>query len=230
MLPPVLALSTSPLLQDVALESLLSFFKELVMSNTAVFSELLSSLESRITPDASMTKQSLYNLSKCIAVISASTNASDREQVVRHLISTLENNGPNTNDVMRVQLALLTLGELGQRIDLSQMSDIAGKLTAICLQFFESSSEDVKHAASYALGRSAVGGMSTFLPPILTALESAVKKKRYLLLTALKELIVCHQLNRVDMSSSIPQVFPHLLKHTSDKEEGVRTRGRRCMP
>ena len=208
MLPPVLALSTSPLLQDVALESLLSFFKELVMSNTAVFSELLSSLESRITPDASMTKQSLYNLSKCIAVISASTNASDREQVVRHLISTLENNGPNTNDVMRVQLALLTLGELGQRIDLSQMSDIAGKLTAICLQFFESSSEDVKHAASYALGRSAVGGMSTFLPPILTALESAVKKKRYLLLTALKELIVCHQLNRVDMSSSIPQVFP----------------------
>ena len=227
VLPPSLSLSTSTLLQDVALESLLSFFKHLIVSNTVDFSDLLSSLQSRCVN--TMAKQSLFNLSKCIAVVSASTNEEGQENVAKHLISTLEQNGPNTNDVLGIQLALLTLGELGQRVDLSRMQGVSENLTSICLKFFESSSEDVKQAASYALGRSAVGGLSIFLPPILSTLESEENKTRYLLLSALKELIVCHQSNGLNMSSSIPQILPHLLRHTTDKEEGVRSMVAECL-
>ena len=227
VLPPALTLSTSSLLQDVALESLLSFFKELVAGDPSIFSELFSSLESRCV--APMAKQSLYNLSKCVAVVSASSNKENQEKVVQKLISTLENFGPNTNDVLPAQLALLTLGELGQRINLSNVNNASQSLATICLQFFEASSEDVKHAASYALGRSAVGNVNAFLPSILSALESAVNKTRYLLLSALKELIICHQLTGADMSSSTPQILPYLLKHTTDKEEGVRSMVAECL-
>ena len=229
VLPPALKLSSSSVLQDIALNTLLSFFKQLLMSNTVVFSDLLSSLESRVDSGEQLAKQSLGNLAQCIAVICASADAIDRDKVVRRLISTLESNGVNSTNVVLTQLALLTSGELGQRVNLSQLPDISEKLRKICLECFESSSEEIKQAAAFAMGRSAVGSMDDFLPPILSSLESAVKQKRYLLLTVMKELIVCHQINAIDMTSSIPKILPQLVEHTTDKEDGIRAMVSECL-
>jgi cullin-associated NEDD8-dissociated protein 1 len=72
--------------------------------------------------------------------------------------------------------------------------------------------------------------MSVFLPAILTALEQNSEKKQYLLLSALRELIHCHQRgDGGDISSSVPEILPHLIKHASDKEEGVRTMSAECL-
>lgn len=230
ILPPALELSTSSLLQNVALESLLSFFDDIVTSKTMEFKDILSSLESRLVPN--MSKQSLLNLAKCLAVVSASATAEDRQSLASNLIKTLENDSKNNNNnLASAQLALFTAGELGQRVNLSEISgDVSDKLISISLDLFQSSpSEEVKHAASFALGRSAVGGIDKFLPAILDSLVMADKKTQYLSLSSLKEMIVCHQREAISMTQIVPKIYPHLCNHTADKEEGVRMMVAECL-
>ena len=232
VLPAALNLSTSPLLQDQALDSLLSLFKELVDSNAVDFNELRTSLEGRLSDqdgkDGPHGKQTIGNLGKSIATITAATSASDRDVVVKDILSTLESK--KKTETQQVQLALLTSGDLGRLVDLSKMEGVAPRLQTIYLSSFDSSSEDVKHAAAYALGRASVGAMGTFLPAILEALEQNNEKKQYLLLSALRELIHCHKLGGSgDIGPSVPLILPHLFTHSTDKEEGVRTMAAECL-
>jgi len=260
ILPPALVLSTSPLLQDLALDSLLSLLEQLVLSEAVDFDELLSSLQGRLADDfggaggsimrdvstgsATSTggsgggsKQATSNLAKCIAVITAATTPANRDRVVANLIASLQSAGGGTDgsaNVQEVQLALLASGDLGRKVNLSAMEGgVAQNLLNIYLSFFDSTSEDAKHAAAYALGRASVGAMDVFLPAILDALEQNSQKKQYLLLSALRELIHCYQTGGGagggDISSSVPLILPHLVNHCSDKEEGVRTMVAECM-
>jgi len=231
VLPAALNLSTSPLLQDQALDSLLRLFKEIVVTDAVDFAELRTSLESRLSSEDEKTgphgKQSIGNLGKSIAVITASTSSSNRDAVVKDILATLESKGKKTQEV---QLALLISGDLGRLVNLSDMEGVASRLQTIYLASFDSPSEEVKHAAAYALGRSAVGSMQTFLPAILDALEQNNEKKQYLLLSALRELIHCHRLDGSgDIGPSVPLILPHLFTHSTDKEEGVRTMAAECL-
>jgi len=232
VLPSALNLSTSPLLQDQALESLLCLFKELVGSNAVDFNELHSSLEGRLSEqdgkDGPHGKQTIGNLGKSIATITAATSAANCDAVVKDILVTLESK--KEVETKQLQLALLTSGDLGRLVDLSEMEGVAPRLQTIYLSSFDSPSEDVKHAAAYALGRASVGAMDTFLPAILEALEQNSEKKQYLLLSALRELIHCHRLDRSgDIGPSVPLILPHLFTHSTDKEEGVRTMAAECL-
>jgi len=259
VLPPALVLSTSPLLQDLALESLLSLLEQLVVSDAVDFHELLTSLQGRLTNDiggnstsgmgvgtstssssGGGSKQAVSNLARCIAVITAATTPSNRDKVVENLISSLQSaiaaggDGGVGVSAQEVQLALLASGDLGRKVNLAAMAGgVAPNLLHIYLSFFDASSEDAKHAAAYALGRASVGAMDVFLPAILNALEQNSQKKQYLLLSALRELIHCYQTgggaDGGDISSSVPLILPHLVSHCSDKEEGVRTMVAECM-
>jgi len=235
-LPPALVLSTSPLLQDLALDSLLSLLRELVASNAVSFSELHSKLKHHFpsqseTGDMAISKPAVSNLAKCIAVITCATTEENRNEVVNDLIISLKSNAVNSNKAeLNLQLSLLTSGEIGQRVDLSSVSTSVGTdLQTIYLSSFDSSNEEIKAAAAYALGHAAVGSMSNFLPAILSALENSTQKKQYLLLSAMKEVIKCHESSGKDLSESIPMVLPHLVGHLSAKEEGVRTMVAECM-
>lgn len=80
-------------------------------------------------------------------------------------------------------LALLCLGEIGRRKDLSSHAHIEN----IVIESFQSPFEEIKSAASYALGNIAVGNLSKYLPFILDQIDNQ-QKKQYLLLHSLKEV------------------------------------------
>lgn len=82
-------------------------------------------------------------------------------------------------------LALLCLGEIGRRKDLSSHAHIEN----IVIESFQSPFEEIKSAASYALGNIAVGNLFKYLPFILDQIDNQ-QKKQYLLLHSLKE--VCY--------------------------------------
>mmetsp|Transcript_30518 Transcript_30518/g.46814 ORF Transcript_30518/g.46814 Transcript_30518/m.46814 type:complete len:1387 (+) Transcript_30518:134-4294(+) len=226
VLPPALAISTSPLLQDLALESLLALLEQLVISDAVEFSDLLTMLRGRLDSKETISKHSLGNLAKCIGTITAVTNSSDREEVVDDILSSLE----TASDPRNVQLSLLVSGDLGRVVDLSSMPGVADRLLSIYINSFDSGSEEAKHAAAYALGHASYGAKSVFLSALLDALEKSSQKKQYLLLSALRDFIQCHQKSgSEDISSTLPVIVPHLVTHSGDTEEGVRTMVAECM-
>lgn len=64
-------------------------------------------------------------------------------------------------------LALLCVGEVGRRADLSTVSGVDAAINAALL----SESEDVKSAASLALGGVACGNLGKYLPTLLKSIQ-----------------------------------------------------------
>eukprot|EP00536_Pseudo-nitzschia_multiseries_P005324 jgi/Psemu1/254397/estExt_Genewise1Plus.C_990038 len=230
LLPNVLALSSSSFLQDLALESLLGFFEQIVISNAVEFTELLGMLRERLG-QASESKHAVYNLAECIAVISKATSPENLKGVVTDSLKTLED---KNLEPKKIQLALLVLGDIGRLVDLGSVSaDVPEKLKTVYMGYFESESEDLKNASSYALGQAAVGTQSVFLPAIVDSLEESNNsdKKQYLLLSALRSFIKSsyQQSGGEGIASNLPMIMPHLTTHASDDKEGVRSMVAECL-
>lgn len=232
VLPQSLALSTSPLLQDLALESLLALLEQVVISEAVDFEELMGMLRSRLN-EASASKHAIYNLGRCIAIITASTTEDHRQNVISETVALLEGSKTPSDGVAlkKVQLAILVSGDLGRAMDLSTIPGVAGQLPTIYMGYFDSTSEDLKHSAAYALGRATVQAQPTFLPAIVEALEENGEKKQYLLLSALREFIQCSdpQKGGAGINASLQVILPHLEKHCADAEEGIRTMVAECF-
>ncbi|CAB9496167.1 Cullin-associated NEDD8-dissociated protein [Seminavis robusta] len=233
VLPNSLVLSTSPLLQDLALDSLLALLEQIVLSNAVEFSDLLVMLRERLKEEK-IGKHAIYNLAKCIAIITATTTPENRQGVVDETLVLLDKaETPDTSaELRRVQLALLVSGDLGRMVDLSTLSGgVAERLQKIYMEYFLSSSEDLKHAAAFSLGRASVGSQSVFLPVIVNTMDEKNQKKQYLLLSALREYIKCsfHQSGGDGIAPSLPVVLPHLEAHCKEEEEGVRTMVAECL-
>ena len=84
------------------------------------------------------------------------------------------------------QMALLSLGEIGRRKDLS--ATLAGK--AVFTAFSKEQTE-LKMAASFALGSISVSNLAFYLNDLLEKIDRA-PKFRYLLLNSLKEVVNYH--------------------------------------
>ena len=216
------------------MDSLLALLEQLVICNAVEFHDLLELLRGKLE-QASSSKHAIYNLGKCIAVITSATTPEKRLGVVNETLATLETGVPSDDvdaaTLKQVQLALLVSGDLGRIIDLSTIPGVTEKLQTIYLGFFESKSEDLKHAAAYALGRAAVGAQSVFLPAIVDALEMNNQKKQYLLLSALRGFTQCsfQESGGEGIATSLPVILPHLERHCGDAEEGVRTMVAECL-
>ena len=104
---------------------------------------------------------------------------------------TVSNLVAQMGNVTDALLPLLCLGEIGRRADLGDVSGLLGVIQAA----FDSTAEDVKNAASFALGSVAIGtlgvarnkGRTGFLPYILEQID-AQPRLRYSLMHALKEV------------------------------------------
>eukprot|EP00878_Enallax_costatus_P020279 GHUV01021430.1.p1 GENE.GHUV01021430.1~~GHUV01021430.1.p1 ORF type:complete len:419 (+),score=184.03 GHUV01021430.1:842-2098(+) len=85
------------------------------------------------------------------------------------------------------RLALLCLGEIGRRTDLSTSSNVDSAINSS----LSSDSEDIKAAASLALGGVACGNLGKYLPALLSSIEGSQgnSKQQYLLLQALNEVV-----------------------------------------
>lgn len=96
---------------------------------------------------------------------------------------------------------------------------------------FGSSSEDIKGAASHALGAVAVGNLNYYLPLILNEIE-AQPKRQYLLLHSLKELITSLSQSPSGLQQllpSVPSIWHQLYKHCECSEEGARNVVAECL-
>lgn len=122
--------------------------------------------------------QAFHSLAKCVAAIMV-TRQQEAVIVVKTFLDDIQN--PRT-DPQHI-FALLVVGEIGRHIDLSSV----GNLKQVVLASFSPPSEEVKSAASYALGSIAVGNLQQYLPFVLQEIE-AQPKRQYLLLHSLKEV------------------------------------------
>ncbi|KAL8208860.1 hypothetical protein R6Q57_008272 [Mikania cordata] len=225
VLPHALALVKSSLLQGQALSALQKFFVALVDSKNTSFDALLEYLLSTAKPSqgGGIAKQALFSIAQCVAVLCLAAGDQKCSSTVKMLTEILKDD--SSSNSAKQHLALLCLGEVGRRKDLSSHVQIEN----IVIESFQSPFEEIKSAASYALGNIAVGNLPKYLPFILNQIDNQ-QKKQYLLLHSLKEVIVRQSVDKAEFQdSSVEKILDLLFNHCESEEEGVRNVVAECL-
>uniref|UniRef100_A0A8C8SN09 Cullin associated and neddylation dissociated 2 (putative) n=1 Tax=Pelusios castaneus TaxID=367368 RepID=A0A8C8SN09_9SAUR len=215
----------SPLLQGGALNAIIDFFQALVVTKTANmgYAELMKQLTSPIyssSGGASVTshKQAYYSVAKCVAALSSAC-PKEAVGVVSQFIQDVKN--PKSSASVKV-LAFLSLAEMGRTMNLSAQKE----LKTVILEAFASPSEEVKSAASYALGNISVGNLKEYLPFMLKEIGSQLKRQ-YLLLHSLKEVISSSPAD--SLKPYVEDIWSLLFNHCECAEEGTRNVVAECL-
>ncbi|KAL9325468.1 hypothetical protein ACSQ67_006113 [Phaseolus vulgaris] len=226
VLPQALTLIKSSLLQGQALLALQNFFAALVYSANTSFDSLLESLLACAKPSpqsGGIAKQALHSIAQCVAVLCLAAGDQKCSSTVKMLTDILKDD--SSSNSAKQHLALLCLGEIGRRKDLSTHEHIEN----IVIESFQSPFEEIKSAASYALGNIAVGNLPKYLPFILDQIDNQ-QKKQYLLLHSLKEVIVRQSVDNAEFQeSSVEKILNLLFNHCESEEEGVRNVVAECL-
>ena len=230
-LPEVFKLAQSPLLQGAALNAMLQFFQSLVAAKIPGLGqkELLDMLVNPVmmpgaTGGERIHKQGRASIAKCVAAIVITQSLQEAHLVVQSFAETLKNsaNAPHV-----LTFSLLAIGEIGRHIDLSKNT----ALKTTILESFNHSSEEVKSAASYALGNISLGNLKEYLPFVLREIESQ-PKRQYLLLHSLKEIISAQSLSESGvrgLGPYVPDIWAQLFRHCECNEEGTRNVVAECL-
>lgn len=225
ILPQTQQLLRSSLLQGLALESLLTLYAELVTSNAkqASFDTLLESLISIVSKKGeALSKQSFSSIAQTIASITASAPADKRSATVERFTKEVSS---SKDDSLRL-LCLLSLGEVGRRVDTNNSN-----LLNVVTSSFESTSEEIKQAASFALGNISVGNLPKYMPFVLNEIKTQ-PKRQYLLLHSLREIIVREAATGTGASILQPYLTPILallFENCESEEEGTRNVVAECL-
>ncbi|KAM9409522.1 cullin-associated NEDD8-dissociated protein 2 [Pholidichthys leucotaenia] len=227
ILPGIFTLIHSPLLQGAALAAILDFLRALVLSKVSNlgYSQLLKSLtepflSSQSSPDGSggvLHRQSYHSVSRCVAALS-SASPKDTPATISMLVQQAKT--PSSPESARV-LALLCLGEVGRSGSLGGNKEVQRAI----MEAFSSSSEEVKTAASCALGGLAVGSLDEYLPPLLKEISS--QKRQYLLLHSLKDVISACPAG--SLSPHVESIWALLVQNCESPEEGTRNLVAECL-
>jgi cullin-associated NEDD8-dissociated protein 1 len=230
-LPEVFKLAQSPLLQGAALNAMLQFFQSLVAAKIPGLGqkELLDMLvnpvmERGLNGGERIHKQGRASIAKCVAAIVITQSPQEAHAVVQSFASSLKN---SANTPHMLTFSLLAIGEIGRHIDLSKNT---GLKTTI-LESFNHSSEEVKSAASYALGNISLGNLKEYLPFVLREIESQ-PKRQYLLLHSLKEIISAQSMSASGvrgLHNYVSDIWKQLFKHCECNEEGTRNVVAECL-
>jgi len=214
VLPKLLSLLESSTLQGNALESSLKLLSMLVP--TADFNTLLQ----HVLSVKMVSKQVYTNIGKAVAALCAcsSTNEKDRRNTIEQFAKNLQSKDDSTK-----MLALFTLGEIGRTIDLSSNAHVRRDIESC---FEDEGGEELKNAASYALGNISVGNLKDFLPKIIQGIRENPKRK-YLLIHSLKEII--SEAKPEQMNPFIKDTVPLLFENCDNEEEGVRNVVSECL-
>ncbi|KAJ0182615.1 hypothetical protein K1T71_001984 [Dendrolimus kikuchii] len=233
--PNIIMLASSPLLQGGALKAMLGVLSALVRADVAGCSrrELLDLLVAPVhrlqdhNASAHHMKQAFHSLAKCVGAVVVEggdgSGGAESAEVVRGFLRDATNPPSDATHMF----ALLALAEIGRHQDLSSIPN----LKEVLLNSFTPSSEEVKSAASYALGSVAVGNLPEFLPFILGEIE-AQPKRQYLLLHSLREIISCESCTPEGVEALrpfIPEIWVQLSKHCQCAEEGSRNVVAECL-
>ena len=218
LLPKVLLLLQSSLLQGVALRSLLAFFAELVAHDLSgltletITAELLALPAKAKASD--VPRHSLAAVSQAIAACCEGAPAKSVAMVDRFVGQLSSGSAPNA------AFALFCLGEIGKRTDLSSHSSLLATVT----NAFTSEDEDTRSAASFALGSIAAGNLGAYVPHLLAQVDAS--EHDYLMLHAFKEMLGA---GGGALAGFATQLLPKLLAFAERDEEGVRNVVAECL-
>ncbi|KAM9534055.1 cullin-associated NEDD8-dissociated protein 1-like isoform 3-T3 [Guaruba guarouba] len=225
VLAEILQLIHSPLLQGGALNAIIDFFHALVLTKAAPvgYTELLKQLTAPIycsgaAAAPTLHKQAYYSVAKCVAALSSAC-PKEAPATVNQFIQDVKT--PKSSSAVKV-LAFLSLAEMGRTTNLSAQRE----LKTVILEAFTSSSEEVKSAASYALGNVSVGNLKEYLPFMLKEIGSQ-PKRQYLLLHSLKEVISASPAD--GLKPYVEDIWALLFKHCECTEEGTRNVVAECL-
>ncbi|EJT98870.1 TIP120-domain-containing protein [Dacryopinax primogenitus] len=208
-----------------SVEPLLAFIAALVradnqIANHIVQNLLIQSTKGQMGDKAGKGAMAGYaTVAKCIAVC-VRGSPQDAAGVITTFAKPLRT-GKKEND-SAVVLALLTLGEIGQFVDMSDQPDVFNH----SLNLFRSSSEQVRIAASSAVGGIAVGNIQMFLPVIVQALQGE-EHSRLSALHALREVVTHgprHQLEHM-----ADQLWEPLFASTTSEDESLKNIAAACL-
>ncbi|KFW93745.1 Cullin-associated NEDD8-dissociated protein 1, partial [Phalacrocorax carbo] len=209
-----------------ALNAIIDFFQALVLTKTPTmgYSELMRQLTAPVhssgSAGASVTlhKQAYYSVAKCVAALSSAC-PKEAPAIANQFIQDVKN--PKSSSAVKV-LAFLSLAEMGRTMNLSAQRE----LKTVILEAFASPSEEVKSAASYALGNISVGNLKEYLPFMLKEIGSQ-PKRQYLLLHSLKEVISSSPTD--GLKPYVEDIWALLFKHCECTEEGTRNVVAECL-
>uniref|UniRef100_A0A8C4GPD2 Cullin-associated NEDD8-dissociated protein 1 n=1 Tax=Dicentrarchus labrax TaxID=13489 RepID=A0A8C4GPD2_DICLA len=226
VLPGVFRLVHSPLLQGGALAAILDFLQALVLSKTSNlgYSQLLKSLtdpfhSSQSSVDGAVIhRQSYHSVARCVAALSSAC-PKETPGTVAGLLQEIKS--PGSPESARV-LALLCLGEVGRTGSLGGSKEVQG----VILEAIASTNEEVKTAASCALGSMAVGSLNDYLPFLLKEISSQ-PRRQYLLLHSLKEVISACPAS--SLSPHVESIWALLFQNCECQEEGTRNLVAECL-
>ncbi|XP_077518379.1 cullin-associated and neddylation-dissociated 1 isoform X1 [Amblyomma americanum] len=231
ILPEILVLVRSPLLQGGALNAMLEFLQALVSLNLPGlgFKELLHEVSGPVYQAGgagaatTIHRQAYHSMAKAVAALTLQC-PQEALPVVQRFLHDIQAN----RSVDSIQLfALLAIGEIGRHIDLSGVPD----LNSVVLEAFSSQSEEVKTAASFALGSVSVGNLTEYLPFVLKEIGEQ-PRRQYLLLHSLKEIISCQSSSPESIQALDPfieSIWSLLVQHWECPEEGARNVVAECL-
>ncbi|NXV75707.1 CAND1 protein, partial [Atlantisia rogersi] len=226
VLAEIFQLVHSPLLQGGALSAIIDFFQALVQTRTPTmsYSELMRQLTAPVYSSGAagaslpLHKQAYYSAARCVAALSSAC-PKEAPATVNQFIQEVKS--PKSSPAVKV-LAFLSLAEMGRTTNLSAQRE----LRTVILEAFSSPSEEVKSAASYALGNVSVGNLQEYLPFMLKEIGSQ-PKRQYLLLHSLKEVISSSPAD--GLKPYVEDIWALLFKHCECTEEGTRNVVAECL-
>ncbi|KAK2091432.1 Cullin-associated NEDD8-dissociated protein 2 [Saguinus oedipus] len=218
VLSELLRLLHSPLLPAGVLAAAEGFLQALVGTRPPCvdYAKLISLLTAPVYDQAvdggpGLHKQVFHSLARCVAALSAAC-PQEAASTANRLVC--DARSPHSSTGVKV-LAFLSLAEVGQ---------VAGpgpqrELKAVLLEALGSPSEDVRAAASYALGRVGAGSLPDFLPFLLEQIE-AEPRRQYLLLQSLREALGAAQPD--SLKPYAEDIWALLFQRCEGTEEGTR--------
>ncbi|XP_058144812.1 cullin-associated NEDD8-dissociated protein 2 [Dasypus novemcinctus] len=225
VLAELLRLLRSPLLPASVLAAAQGFLQALVGTRPpcVAYAKLMSLLTAPVyEQDADggpgLHKQVFHSLACCVATLVAAC-PQEAAGTASRLVS--DARSPRASTGVKV-LAFLSLAEVGQ---------VAGpgpqrELKAVLLEALGSPSEDVRVAASYALGRVGAGNLPDFLPFLLGQIEKE-PRRQYLLLHALGEALGAARPD--SLKPYAEDIWALLFQRCEGAEEGTRGVVAECL-
>ncbi|CAL2047252.1 unnamed protein product [Caenorhabditis brenneri] len=235
ILKSIVKILQSSLIHGLALASLLNLFTAIVKTdfpNKPSFETLLDLITAPVYDNVPLSRHAQLAIASSAAVITESTeNLEKSRSLAKKLAQQLQ--VPTMSDSIRL-FAMITLGELGRRVPETYGPDFAVKPEDLACRAFNHLHEDLKAAAAQTLGALAVGNLTVYLPFILEQIRTQ-PKKQYLLLHALKEVIVWE--SSVEESSkstalfrsAIADIWGMLMANASGSEDGTRSVVAECL-
>lgn len=223
ILPLIYKLLSNTLLQGASLTSLLRLFKTMVEVHSKklkpeVIAHALRNIVVERSSEMPLSKLAYNAIAQCIATVIVASPENLNASVQSCL-------APEEKEVEQI-LNIYTLGEIGRRADIRKFD-----VHKVLLSQFDSPSENVKTAASVALGCVASYDLSYYLSTILNEMENQ-PKKQYLLIGSLREIIVTLSKDSEGINNIAPfvdQILKHLFSHCSSSEEGTRNIVGECI-